>query len=57
MLEYSKTVPKDPAGGDETLKAVLDVIIFQTQDGDEFISYEIRPNSVVLTFESVDQRP
>jgi hypothetical protein len=54
MTEYSKTVPKDPAGGDETLKTILDVIIFQTQDGDELISYGIKPASVILNFESVD---
>jgi hypothetical protein len=51
MTEYTKTVPKDPASGDKTLAAVLDLIIFQTEDGDEFVRYQIKPDKVVLTFD------
>lgn len=54
MTQYSKSVPKNPASGDETLEAVLDVIIFQTEDGDELVSYQNKPDKVVLTFEAVD---
>ena len=52
MAEYTKTVPKDPAGGDETLQAVLGVIIFMTADGDEFARYQITRDKVILTFEA-----
>jgi hypothetical protein len=51
MTQYTKSVPKNPASGDDTLNAVLEVIIFQTQDGDELISYQNNPNQVVLTFD------
>jgi hypothetical protein len=54
MAQYTKSVPKNPASGDETLKAVLEVIIFQTQDGDELINYQNFPDKVVLTFDGAD---
>ncbi len=54
MAKYSKTVPKNPASADKTLEIVLEVIIFQTKDGDELISYENKPDKVVLTFEGED---
>lgn len=54
MAEYTKTVPKSPTSSDDTLKAVLDVIIFQTADTDEFIGYDVKANKVVLTFEAID---
>ena len=54
MAKYSKTVPKNPADSDETLDAVLEVIIFQTQDGDELISFQNKKDQIVLTFEGVD---
>jgi hypothetical protein len=54
MAQYNRSVPKDPASSDETLKAVLDVIIFQTRDGDEFISYQNRADKVVLRFDGGD---
>ena len=54
MAKYTKTVPKNPADSDDTLDAVLEVIIFQTEDGDELVSFENKPNQVVLTFEAVD---
>jgi len=54
MAQYTKSVPKNPASGDDTLNAVLEVIIFQTKDGDELISYQNKPGKVTLTFEEVD---
>jgi hypothetical protein len=54
MAQYTKSVPKNPASCDETLAAVLEVILFQTADGDEFISFQIKPDKVILTFEGVD---
>jgi hypothetical protein len=54
MAQYTKSVPKDPASSDKTLNAVLDVIIFQTKDGDEFISYENRADKVMLKFDGGD---
>lgn len=54
MPEYTKTVPKHPTDSDETLKAVLEVIIFQTADTDEFIHYKIKPGKVELIFEAID---
>jgi hypothetical protein len=54
MAQYNKSVPKDPASGDETLKAVLDVVIFQTQDGDELVKYQNKPDKLVLTFEAAE---
>ena len=54
MALYTKSVPKNPASCDETLKAVLEVIIFQTRDGDEFVSFQNKPDKVILTFEAID---
>jgi hypothetical protein len=54
MAQYSKTVPKNPVNADDTLKAVMEVIIFQTEDGDDFIKYEIKPDKVLLTFDGED---
>jgi hypothetical protein len=54
MPEYTKIVPKNPNDADETLKAVMDVIIFMTQDADEFVSYKVQSDKVVLTFEAVN---
>ncbi|HEV2693315.1 MAG TPA: hypothetical protein VG347_10515 [Verrucomicrobiae bacterium] len=51
MTQYTKTVPKDPAGLDATLKAVLQVIIFQTQDGDLLADFQIKPDKVLLIFD------
>jgi hypothetical protein len=51
--QYTKTVPKNPADADATLESVLEVVIFQTKDGDELISYQIKPDKVVLTFEGL----
>ena len=50
MPEYTKSVPKNPANSDDTLDAVLDLIIFQTKDGDELVHYQNQPDEVVLTF-------
>ena len=55
MAQYNRTVPKDPASSDETLKAVLDVIIFQTKDGDEFIGYQNKADKVVLGFDGGEE--
>jgi hypothetical protein len=54
MAQYTKKVPKNPASADETLNAVLEVVIFQTEDGDELVSFENKPDEVVLVFEAVD---
>jgi hypothetical protein len=54
MAEYSKTVPKHPTDCDETIRAVLDAVIFYTDDGDTLVRYEIRPAEVVLTFEAIE---
>jgi hypothetical protein len=54
MAQYTKSVPQNPASCDQTLEAVLEVIIFQTTDGDELVRYQIKPDKVVLTFEGVD---
>ena len=54
MAQYNKTVPKSPNRPDETLEAVLDLIIFQTEDGDELVGYQNKPDKVVLTFEAID---
>lgn len=54
MAKYTKSVPKNPADCDDTLNAVLEVIIFQTEDGDELISFQNKPDQVVLTFEGLD---
>lgn len=54
MIQYTKKVPKNPANGDETLNAVLEVVIFQTEDGDELVGFENKPDEVVLIFEAVD---
>lgn len=51
MSQYTKSVPKNPANSDDTLNAILEVIIFQTKDGDELISYQNNPDKVVLTFD------
>ncbi len=51
MSEYTKSVPKSPDDSDATLEAVLDVIIFYTQDGDELVKYQNNSDKVVLTFE------
>jgi len=53
MAQYTKSVPKNPASCDQTLEAILEVIIFQTADGDELVSYQIKPDKVILTFEGV----
>jgi hypothetical protein len=50
MAQYKKTVPKDPADSDATLDAVLDMVIFQTRDGDKLVRYQDQPDVVVLTF-------
>jgi hypothetical protein len=54
MVQYTKSVPKDSANNDATLAAVLEVIMFQTKDGDELISYQIKPDKVLLTFDGAD---
>lgn len=54
MAQYTKTIPKNPADSDETLETVLEVIIFQTQDGDELVSFQNKKDHVVLTFEGED---
>ena len=54
MTQYTTSVPKDPASSDKTLTMVLDVIIFQTKDGDELISYQNKPDKVVLRFNGSD---
>jgi hypothetical protein len=54
MAKYSKTVPKNQANADETLKAALEAIIFFTHDGDEFIGYDNQPDKVFLTFDAAD---
>jgi hypothetical protein len=54
MAQYTKTVPKNPADGDATLEAVLEVVIFQTKDGDELVSYQTKPDKIVLTFDGAD---
>ena len=54
MAQYTKSVPKDPANGDATLEAVLQVVIFQTKDGDELIDFQIKLDKVLLTFDGVD---
>jgi hypothetical protein len=54
MAKYTKTVPKNPVDSDDTLNAVLEVIIFQTEDGDELISFANKRDQIVLTFEGVD---
>lgn len=51
MTEYTKSVPKNPADGNATLEAVLDAIIFYTEDGDELVKYQNNPDKVVLTFQ------
>ena len=53
-MTYTKSVPKNPANGDDTLNAVLEVIIFQTKDGDELVSYQNKSDKVVLTFDGED---
>jgi len=53
MTEYTKSVPKNPVDGDATLEAVLEAIIFYTKDGDELVSYQNKPDKVVLTFNGV----
>lgn len=53
MTQYNKTVPKNPTDGDATLETVLDAIILYTKDGDELISYQNKPDQVVLTFDGV----
>jgi hypothetical protein len=53
MAEYTKTVPINPGDPNATLGAVMDMIIFMTQDSDEFIKYDIESDQVVLTFEAV----
>jgi hypothetical protein len=54
MAQYTKSVPKNPADSDDTLDAVLEVIIFQTQDGDELVGFQNKKDQVVLTFEGED---
>jgi hypothetical protein len=54
MAKYIKTVPKNPANSDDTLDAVLEVIIFQTEDGDELVGFQNKKDQIVLTFEGVD---
>ena len=54
MAKYTKTIPKNPADGDDTLSAVLEVIIFQTEDGDELVGFQNKKDQVVLTFEAID---
>lgn len=54
MAEYTKSIPRDPNDPDETLQAVLDAILFYQEGDDEFIRYEIRPKTVVITFEAVN---
>jgi hypothetical protein len=52
MSRYTKTVPKNPADINATLTAVLDLIIFQTKDGDKLVGYQNQSDAaVVLTFE------
>jgi len=53
MTEYSKTVPKNPTDSEATLETVLDAIILFTKDGDELVSYQNKPDKVVLTFDGV----
>ena len=54
MATYTKSVPKNPASSDATLEAVLQVIIFQTKDGDELVSFQNGKDKVFLTFEGTD---
>ena len=54
MAEYSKSVPRNPDSCDDTVKAILEVIIFQTADGDRLVRYEITPDQVILFFEAID---
>jgi hypothetical protein len=51
MAEYTRSVPKSSEDPDETIKAALEVILFQTKDGDEFVSFESGPDKVVLMFD------
>ena len=53
MATYNKSVPKSPKG-DDTLEAVLDLIKFQTEDGDRLTDYQISATRVVLTFSGDD---
>ena len=46
----TQNVPKHPTDCDETLKAVLDNVIFNNANNYHLISYEIRPNEVVLHY-------
>ena len=54
MAKYTKTVPRNPVSCDDTLAVVLEMIIFQTADGDELVDYQIKPEKVLLTFEGED---
>jgi hypothetical protein len=51
MAQYPKEVPKSPASCDETLKAVLDFVVFQTKDGDKLVDHQVLPDKVVLKFD------
>jgi hypothetical protein len=51
MSVSTKSIPKNPDDSNATLEAVLDAIIFYAEDGDELVSYQNKPDKVILTFE------
>ena len=50
MAQYQKEAPKSPTDSDATLEAVLDMVIFQTRDGDKLVRYQNQSDVIVLTF-------
>ena len=53
MTEYTKPVLTNPANAADSIKAVLEAIIFYTEDGDQLVKYQILPDKVLLTFDGV----
>lgn len=51
MPQYTKSVPKNPADDDQTINAVCNLIIFQTQEGDRLVGVNVQPTQVILTFD------
>jgi hypothetical protein len=50
-MPITHRIPKHPTDCDETLKLVLQNIVFCNQNGYKLVTYEIKPDEVVLNYE------
>jgi hypothetical protein len=50
-MSIPHNIPKHPTDCDESLRSVLENILFCNKNGYKLVSYEIKTNEVVLNYE------